>query len=185
LVRTGDAPGLRLTDEVGHAVARAAITSEAKNMTEFSEIGAPTTELPAKHVAGAVLVSRTGRLLLQLRDDDPNIDNPGLIGIFGGHREDADDGPLACARREILEETGYCVPRDGFEFLTQCVTDHPRFRTCATLYLVRHVPERSLTITEGALFTIEPGQLEPHWRRMSAVAILAVRIALDRLRDAA
>ena len=47
-----------------------------------------TNSLPkTREIAAAVVFDTSGRLLLQQRDDIPNILYPGKIGLFGGHRE--------------------------------------------------------------------------------------------------
>jgi 8-oxo-dGTP pyrophosphatase MutT (NUDIX family) len=55
--------------------------------------------------AGVLLVDRQGRVLMQLRDDDPKIMFPGHWGLIGGASH-ADETPEQTARRETLEETG-------------------------------------------------------------------------------
>lgn len=55
--------------------------------------------------AGIILVNRQGRVLLQLRDDDPKIMFPGHWGIIGGASKDGET-PEEAARRETEEETG-------------------------------------------------------------------------------
>ncbi|HEU4752176.1 MAG TPA: NUDIX domain-containing protein [Armatimonadota bacterium] len=59
---------------------------------------------PRVRVAGVILY-REGRVLLQHRDDRPDIVYPGAWAIFGGHVE-ADEDPETAARREIEEELG-------------------------------------------------------------------------------
>ena len=55
---------------------------------------------------GAKLVLTCGdRLLVLRRDDIPTINWPGMWDLPGGARE-GDESPQACARRELLEETG-------------------------------------------------------------------------------
>jgi len=57
-------------------------------------------------VAGAVLVNRSGQLLLQHRDDDPTIESPGKWSLFGGGLDEGET-PTEAMLREIEEEVGY------------------------------------------------------------------------------
>ncbi len=57
-------------------------------------------------VAGAVLVNRSGQLLLQHRDDDPAIESPGKWSLFGGGLDEGET-PTEAMLREIEEEVGY------------------------------------------------------------------------------
>lgn len=57
-------------------------------------------------VAGAVLVNPAGLVLLQHRDDRPDIDSPGQWSLFGGGL-DVGETPAAAMLREIEEEIGY------------------------------------------------------------------------------
>lgn len=61
--------------------------------------------VPRKLSAGVILVDREGRVLLQLRDDDPQIMYPGHWGITGGAGRPGET-PEQIARREVREETG-------------------------------------------------------------------------------
>lgn len=55
--------------------------------------------------AGVILVDRDGRILLQLRDDNPEILYPNHWGITGGNAAKG-EAPEQAARREVEEETG-------------------------------------------------------------------------------
>ncbi|MDB5179292.1 MAG: hypothetical protein JWN01_1235 [Patescibacteria group bacterium] len=55
------------------------------------------------HYAGVFLVTASGKIIGQQRDNKPGIDNPNRIGSFGGTIEDGED-PLAGAWRELVEE---------------------------------------------------------------------------------
>jgi len=57
-------------------------------------------------VCGVVLLRSDGAALLQLRDDRPDIQDPGIWVFPGGHVE-AGESPEAGAVREFLEETRY------------------------------------------------------------------------------
>lgn len=52
-----------------------------------------------------ILLNPAGEVLLQLRDDDPDIPYPGTWCLPGGHLEPA-ERPVDCAVRELREEMG-------------------------------------------------------------------------------
>jgi 8-oxo-dGTP pyrophosphatase MutT (NUDIX family) len=60
--------------------------------------------------AGVILVDREGRVLMQLRDDDPAIMFPGHWGLTGGAAQQGET-PEQTARREVEEETGIALER--------------------------------------------------------------------------
>jgi len=70
-----------------------------------------------KVVAGIILLRDDGAALLQLRDQKPTIQDPGIWVVPGGHIE-MGETVLDGARREFLEETCYrCAnPRPVAEF---------------------------------------------------------------------
>ena len=53
--------------------------------------------------AGVILISIDDAVLLQQRDDKPEITNPGKVAIFGGSTNFGET-PIDCAIREIYEE---------------------------------------------------------------------------------
>lgn len=57
------------------------------------------------HYAGVLLVTSSGRLIGQQRDDKPGIDNPGKIGTFGGTVEPGEHYRHAAWRELVSEET--------------------------------------------------------------------------------
>ncbi len=59
-------------------------------------------------VAIAIL-QQDDKFLMQLRDNIPNIANPGIWGFFGGHLEPGET-PEQAVQREVLEEVGYVLP---------------------------------------------------------------------------
>ncbi len=64
--------------------------------------------------AGVILVDPQGRVLLQLRDDRPDIMFPGHWGITGGAAEDGET-PEQAALREVREETGLDLAAGAIE----------------------------------------------------------------------
>ena len=59
-----------------------------------------------KEVSGVMLFRKDGAILMQHRDEKPGIPYAGWWSIPSGRKE-ANESWEECARREILEETGY------------------------------------------------------------------------------
>jgi 8-oxo-dGTP pyrophosphatase MutT (NUDIX family) len=59
---------------------------------------------------GAVLLSPESYPILQLRDDKPGINHPGMLHVFGGAAESSESGREAMVR-ELGEETGLSPKR--------------------------------------------------------------------------
>lgn len=72
----------------------------------MAQIAPESTSGSRRSVAIAIL-QQSGKFLMQLRDDDPQIIYPGHWGCFGGHIEPGESADAA-VRRELLEEIGYC-----------------------------------------------------------------------------
>ena len=69
-----------------------------------------------REIACALIIDTCGRFLLQQRDDIPGIVCPGMVGLFGGHRE-GDETFLQCVVREVHEEISYFVAPERFDHL--------------------------------------------------------------------
>ena len=100
----------------------------------------------------AILLSVDGRLLLQQRDDIPNIPDPGKISLFGGGREEGESF-LGCIVREI----GYYVPADSFKLIARYVGPHYSVQNTdiwAELFVARGIPIESPVIAKGTLLVV-------------------------------
>ena len=115
-----------------------------------------------REIAAAVVFDPSGRLLLQLRDDVPNILYPGKVGLFGGHREGSETF-LECVVREIHEELSYYLPPERFEPLVSRVgpdSEVPGGTVRAEFFVVRGVPVDKLNVTEGSLKIVLVDELD-------------------------
>lgn len=140
---------------------------------------APEMTEVSHHYAGVFLVTPSGMIIGQLRDDKPGIDNPGRVSAFGGTVEVGEDVPSA-ALRELSEETNLDVSRIKLE---------PYFETVAWRELTREWESQHFfyaTLTEEKLqhLKIFEGQgwveiASPDDNRLTAQS----KLAIMRLRE--
>ncbi len=129
-----------------------------------------------REISCAVLIDKLGRLLLQQRDDKPNIVQPGKIGLFGGHRE-AGESYLQCVVREVHEEIGVYVPSDCFEHLEGFEGADPEVlsgRVHAELYMARNIPTDDMVVSEGALLIVNPDEIQKMESKLTPFARMAL-----------
>jgi 8-oxo-dGTP pyrophosphatase MutT (NUDIX family) len=110
----------------------------------------------------AILISRDGRLLFQLRDNIPDIADPGKLDFFGGGRQSGESF-LDCVVREVHEEIGLYLAPEQFEFLGRNVEPDHWVPDCILhneIFLARDIPIERLTITEGSLRIVGFDELE-------------------------
>jgi len=70
-----------------------------------------------------VILTVNGRYAMQLRDNRPDIDDPGLFGLFGGKIENG-ESPEEAIAREINEEL--CIQPEKICFLRKIEIDDKR-----------------------------------------------------------
>ena len=118
----------------------------------------------------SVILYREGRVLLQHRDDDPNIASPGMWACFGGHLDNGEDAEQG-ARREIEEEIGYRIC-DSLELLEVQVSGARETH----FFLARlTIPPDQLDLREGqAMRLVAPEEFD------SIPIVAAHRGILDR-----
>ena len=106
-----------------------------------------------REAAAAIHFDPLGRLLLQLRDNIPNIRYPGMLGLFGGHRE-GDESFLDCVVREVHEELSFYLPPDRFRYIAHHIGPDFDMRggtLHAEFFVASDVPIEKLMVTEGTL----------------------------------
>jgi 8-oxo-dGTP pyrophosphatase MutT (NUDIX family) len=106
-----------------------------------------------REAACALLMDARGRLLLQRRDDIPNIMQPGKLSLFGGHRE-GNETFQECVVREVEEEVSQAIPAVRFVHLATfdgADPDRQSGMLFAELFVVHDVDPDMLVVTEGRL----------------------------------
>jgi 8-oxo-dGTP diphosphatase len=129
-----------------------------------------------REIAGAIIIDTEGRFLLQQRDNIAGIVHPGKVGLFGGHRE-GNETYLECVVRELSEELTFQIPAEHFEHLASW--DGPDLEVDggtlrADFFVARGVPVDALSITEGALLTIEKQYIETIEHNLAPSAKFAI-----------
>jgi len=130
----------------------------------------------------AILIGTDGRLLFQLRDNVPDISEPGMLGFFGGGRE-GDETFLDCVVREVHEEIGLYIPPERFEFVGRYWGPHhsrPNHMLHGEIFVARDVPAEVLNVTEGALRIVAIDELDQIQESISPSAKYALEIFLKR-----
>jgi 8-oxo-dGTP diphosphatase len=133
----------------------------------------------------AMLLDTQGRFLLQLRDDIPQIRDPGKVSLFGGARE-AGEGFLECIVREVHEEIGHYLPPTRFERIGRLLGPDYAFpgdTMHCEIFLACDVPVEALTITEGTLRIVARDELEKIRDSLSLPAQYAIDILMGCDRD--
>lgn len=134
-------------------------------------------------IAGAILVSKTGSLLLQRRDNNPSIFSPNMISIFGGSAEVGEDNLLEVAMREIEEETGLSLGKEAYLSLVDFNNKYPDGRDIiGSFYVLKNIEKTELKITEGSLIEIPLSQVGKFMHEMVPTTCFAVSIYLQSIK---
>jgi 8-oxo-dGTP pyrophosphatase MutT (NUDIX family) len=140
----------------------------------------PSIWFDAKHThaaAGVVLITSDGRLILQLRDDIPTIDNPGMITPFGGGAEPGETPPQ-CAVRELGEETGLRADPANLRYLGEVSkVDFRGNRTACVFYLLEAIDPAALNVAEGAPVVMTLAEVSSDPRSTPFCKELAAKVA--------
>lgn len=119
------------------------------------------TDQNRREIACAIIIDTRECFLLQQRDNVSGILCPGMVALFGGHRE-ADETFLQCVVREVHEEIGYFVAPERFLHVTTYSgvdADAKGGTVHGEFYLARDVPAETLHVTEGSLLVVKPDEL--------------------------
>lgn len=101
-----------------------------------------------KKWAGALLIDKAGKVILQKRDNNPNILNSGKITLFGGGAEEGETIE-DCLKREINEETGIEIANYVFLGLyKKRQISHGDDCDCY-VYIVRDINIDKIVVSEG------------------------------------
>jgi 8-oxo-dGTP diphosphatase len=135
-----------------------------------------------REIAAAILFDSFGRLLLQLRDNIPNILYPGKIALFGGHRE-GDESFLNCVVREVHEELSYYLPPEQFRPIARRIgpdLEVPGGAIHAEFFVASDVPVEEVTVTEGTLKIVAVDELDQIRNVLTPSARFALEAFLGR-----
>jgi 8-oxo-dGTP pyrophosphatase MutT (NUDIX family) len=135
--------------------------------------------------SAALLVDRSGRFLLQRRDNRPDISQPGRISFFGGAREKGEN-VVDCIVREIAEEIGVKLPPERFEHLISLDvpdTVHIGWHVKGDYFVARNIIACNLNVTEGALVIVDREGLGAIQNELTPITIVVLERFLRLARD--
>jgi 8-oxo-dGTP pyrophosphatase MutT (NUDIX family) len=133
-----------------------------------------------REIASAILIGTCGRILLQQRDDVPGIRYPGMVALFGGHREGGESF-LQCVTREVHEEIGIPVAAARFEPLVRYqATYADGGGLIGEFFVVRDIPVDDIVVTEGSLLAVQRNALPALLHRMPPSTGYVVQIFLGK-----
>lgn len=101
--------------------------------------------------AHAILIDTKGRIILQQRDSNPKIDNPGMITMFGGTINKSET-EIQGLKRELREELEF-VPNDhdikklNTYFKTK---EKDGIEYSINVFIIKNVDIKNLKMNEGA-----------------------------------
>ena len=102
--------------------------------------------LRASHI---IVVDKDKRILLQQRDNRPDVTGAGGWAIWGGATND-NETPEDCAIRELTEETGIIAPKKELRFLSRFERALENYGEVeSSVYLLKFGPDMKFKLGEG------------------------------------
>jgi 8-oxo-dGTP pyrophosphatase MutT (NUDIX family) len=128
--------------------------------------------------AGVFLLTEDARVVLQLRDDIPAIENPGMITTFGGQAEPGETA-IECALREIEEETGLRPKASDLHYLgSVSKRDRHGNMTACMFFALAGIDSGKLVVTEGTAIILSRAEIDTDARVTSTCREMARKIAM-------
>ncbi len=118
-----------------------------------------------RHYVACVLITDThGNLVLQQRDDKPDIKDPGKIAVFGGSIEPTDASFKEAAAREMREETNISFAPEQLQFFkTFKKVETDESLSYVVYYALKGIDISNLVVHEGkGYITVNPQTLSEH-----------------------
>lgn len=101
-----------------------------------------------REFAAVILLDAEGKFILQLRDDDPKITDPGKLSLFAGGVEQGETHLMA-AERELFEET--TLERNDLKFYKAFHKEPERHGAegVCHVYVLKDIDPATIDVQEG------------------------------------
>jgi 8-oxo-dGTP diphosphatase len=135
-----------------------------------------------------LIILNEGEIILQHRDDKPDISAPNMITLFGGGVDEGESFE-DCVLRELKEELSLTVNKEDISLFK--VLDFPSIEKVRKFYVVKNVNKKDLILNEGQniiYLKIEENILNKikeikNIHEWAATSILEYFTIIDRLSD--
>lgn len=115
-----------------------------------------------RDVSKAIIFDTQNRLILQRRDDNPDIDQPGLLTLFGGQVESGETATVAIIR-ELEEEIGIAFAESSLRHvLSKQVMNGSEVINVHYFRVLVHLDYQHLKVYEGTPESIELAKIKQH-----------------------
>ena len=141
------------------------------------------TSAPDTDVAGVVMADGNKRFLLQRRDRNPAISNPGLIGMFGGHKEGA-ESDIECALREVHEETDIALAEGRLTLIARTRVQFANgIIRAGTFYFVNDIDVHLMKVSEGCLCIVPHVDIGRYFCEMVPTTAYVMSLVCEMIRN--
>ncbi|HOZ36434.1 MAG TPA: NUDIX hydrolase [bacterium] len=126
--------------------------------------------------AGVVLINKKGEVLMQHRDDNPDIINPGYWAYIAGQKEESDENHEQTAKRELKEETGYVADK-LYPFLEEDYVRADGVKSIRYMFWAIYDDQQKINCFEGqemvflGLTELENKKILPEHKRICYLAV--------------
>lgn len=131
----------------------------------------------SKYSVNAILISLEGNIILQKRDNNPRIVNPGMLCLFGG-TVNVGESKTDALKRELMEELELEIESKSIRFFK---TYKKTIRTDGVnkicfIYVLNNIDTKKLVLHEGeTIVVLNKRQVRSNQNNISRISLIALQ----------